>query len=83
MVLFYLLQGQQCIRMLMPHTIHDTEIGRQIQIDLSWVQLETGTSTPVLENTHSNLDYVQRDWLIGIRRFLSTVNCEIKFDTDT
>ena len=67
--------------MLLRHTLHDTELGRQIRIDLAWVQLEAGTSFPVLENTQTDLDYVQDGWLMGIRRFLSTVQGEIQFVT--
>jgi hypothetical protein len=83
MVPFYLLQGQQGLRMLLRHTLHDTELGRQIRIDLAWVQLEAGTSHPVLENTHENLDYVQDGWVMGIRRFLSTVEGAVKFISGT
>ena len=83
MVPFYLLQGQQSIRMLLRHTLHDTELGRQIRIDLAWVQLEAGTNSPVLEHAHTNLDYVQDGWIMGIRRFLSTVQGEITFTTGT
>ena len=61
MVPFYLLQGQQCVRMLLRHTLHDTELGRQIRIDLVWVQLEDGTYSPLLENTQTNFDYAQDD----------------------
>jgi hypothetical protein len=75
----YLLQGQQIIKLLRRHTLHNTEIGKQIRIDIAWIQLEAGTSTPVLENTQSALDYVQDGWVIGIHRFLQTVNAEINF----
>jgi hypothetical protein len=79
MVPFYLLQGQQGLRMLLHHTLHDTELGRQIRIDLAWVQLEGGTIHPALENTQENLECMQDGWIMGIRRFLSTVDGAVKF----
>jgi hypothetical protein len=74
----YLLQGQQCTKLLRRHTLHNTEIGKQICVDIAWIQLEAGTSTPVLQK-QSALDYVQDGWVLGIRQFLQTVNAEIKF----
>jgi hypothetical protein len=74
----YLLQGQQCIRLLLRHILHQTELGKQIRIDLAWIQLEAGVSTAILTNTQNDLDYVQDGWVLGIRRFLKTVDAEIQ-----
>jgi hypothetical protein len=64
--------------MLLQHALHQTELGQQIDIDMAWVQLKADTSMPILENTQENLDYIQDGWVMGIRRFLSTVNGAIK-----
>jgi hypothetical protein len=45
---FYLLQGQQCLCMLLWHTLYQTELGRQINIDLAWVQSLTHPSWKTL-----------------------------------
>jgi hypothetical protein len=73
----YLLQGQKGIRNLLRHIRHDTELGRQMRIDLAWVQLEAGTAEAILEQTQTNLDYIQDGWVLGIRRFLTTVQAAI------
>jgi hypothetical protein len=74
----YLLQGHQCIRLLLRPILHQTELGKQIQIDLAWIQLEAGISAAILTNTQTDLDYVQDGWVLGIQRFLKTVDAEIQ-----
>jgi hypothetical protein len=74
----YLLQGQQCIRLLLRHTLYQTKLGKQIRINLAWIHLEAGISVPILTNTQTNLDYVQDGWVLGIRLFLKTVDTEIQ-----
>jgi hypothetical protein len=75
----YLSQGQRCLRLLLRHILHNTEIGKQIRIDIAWIQLEAGTSAAIFEDTQTDLDYLQDGWVPGIRRFLKTVDGEIKF----
>jgi hypothetical protein len=75
----FLSQGQRGIRLLLRHTMHQTELGKQIRIDIAWVQLEAGTSAAIFEETQTDLDYLQDGWVPGIRRFLKTVEAEIKF----
>jgi hypothetical protein len=74
-----LLQGQQCIKILHRHILHQTKIGLQIRINLAWIQQEAGTAHPTLENTHLELDCVKDGWVLGIRHFLQLVGAEIKF----
>ena len=78
---FYFLRGQQYLRILMRHTL----LQRQIQIDSAWVQLEAGTSIPVLEITHAKIYTadVQDGWIMSIGRFLSMANGKVKFFTGT
>ena len=76
MVPLILLQGQQGIKRR--HILHQTELGREIVIDLAWIQQEAGTSQPILENTHIDLDYIEDGWILGIRRFLQLVSAAIK-----
>jgi hypothetical protein len=73
----YLQQGKQSLKLLLRHLLHNTELGKQIQIDIAWIQLEAGISHPILENTQLDLDYLQDGWVIGIRRFLKTVDAEV------
>jgi hypothetical protein len=75
----YLSQGQRCLRLLLRHILHNTEIGKQIRIDIAWIQLEAGASAAIFEDTQTGLDYLQDGWVPGIRRFLKTVDGEIKF----
>jgi hypothetical protein len=83
MVPFYLLQGQQCLRLLLRHMLDDTELGRQIRIDSAWMQLEAGTHARIFENTDENSDCIEDGWVMGIRRFLPTVAGAIQFTTGT
>ena len=64
-----LLQGQKCITLLRPHTLHQTELGKQIRIDLTWIQQEAGISNPILECTQDNIDCVQDGWISSICRY--------------
>jgi hypothetical protein len=73
-----LLQGQQSIKLLRRHLLHHTELGLLISIDIAWTQQEAGTAHPILEHTHTELDYLGDGWIIGIRRFLQLVSAEIK-----
>jgi hypothetical protein len=50
-----LLQGQQSIKLLLRYTLHRTAIGKQIFIDLAWIQQEAGTTESILEETQSTL----------------------------
>jgi ribonuclease PH len=75
----YLLQGKQCVRLLLRHTLHKTETRKQIQIDLAWIQQEAGTSAAILQDTQAKLAYLQDGWVVGIRRFLTAVDAEIIF----
>ena len=79
MVPLLLLQGQKCITLLRRHTLHRTELGKQIRIDLAWIQQEAGTAHPFLERTQDKIDYVHDGWISGIRRFLQLAQAEIKF----
>jgi hypothetical protein len=74
----HLLQGQQSIKLLLLHTVHRTAIGKQIYIDLAWIQQEAGTTGAILEETQTKLDYVQDGWLMGVRRFICSVEGKIK-----
>ena len=51
---------------------------------MAWIQLEAGTSAGIFDETQTDLDYLQDDRLPGIRRFLKTVEAEIKsIDVDS
>jgi hypothetical protein len=52
-------------------------------MNLDWVQQEAGISNPILTDTQTPLKYVQDGWLLGIRRFLATVQGTITFSTGT
>jgi hypothetical protein len=75
----YLSQGQRCLRLLLRHILHNAEIGKQIRIDIAWIQLEAGASAAIFEDIQTDLDYLQDGWVPGIRRFLKTVDGEITF----
>jgi hypothetical protein len=48
-------------------------------LTLGWIQQEAGTSAAIFEDIQTDLDYIQDRWVPGIRRFLKTVEAEIKF----
>jgi hypothetical protein len=79
----FLQEGKQSIQLLLRHLLHNTELGKQIRIDLAWIQLEAGISHHILENTQLELDYIQDGWIIGIRRFLKTVAAEVHLPQET
>jgi hypothetical protein len=58
--------------------LHQTELGKQIRIDIAWIQQEAGTSAGILDDTQTDLDYIKDGWVMGIHRFLQTVDGAIK-----
>jgi hypothetical protein len=64
MVALLLLQGQQGIKLLHRHLLHQTEIGQQLRIDIAWIQQEAGTHLPT---------YTSR-WVLGILVYDSGLN---------
>jgi hypothetical protein len=60
----YLLQGTQSIKLPLWHTWHRTVIGKQIRIDLAWIQQEAGTSDDILEEMRTDLDDLQDGWVV-------------------
>jgi hypothetical protein len=59
--------------------LYHTDLGKQILIDIALIRLEAGNIHPILEVTHHDLGYLQDGWVVGICRFLETVDAKVKF----
>ena len=58
----------------------DTEAKKHLQIALAWNQYTAGTGTPILEDTTSQLTYLDTVWFPDLRDFLAETKTTIEVD---
>jgi hypothetical protein len=70
---------QQCLLFL--KTIRsELEFSKLIRIGLSWFQLESGISVPILECPTLDIPYLEDGWFKMLREFLQSINAEIHIE---
>ena len=73
----YVEQGIKQVSALVGHLRQDSETGRMMQIELHWCQVQSGTSSQLLADTASSIDYIETCWIMGIRDFLRTYDFKL------
>jgi hypothetical protein len=75
----YLYTESSCIKIdcLINHIKTDTSLSIEMKININWVQLHAGTSTPILESTQQLL-YIEYNWFLSIKEFLNMINAKIE-----
>jgi hypothetical protein len=48
-----------------------------MRLNLNWLQINTGTSIPILES-NQELNYVDMNWFLSIKDFLNRINASIQ-----
>jgi hypothetical protein len=78
MGLQYLYTERSCIKIdgLINHFCTDTNLSREMRINLNWLQINTGTSIPILEST-INTEYVEMNWFLSVQEFLVAINAKV------
>ena len=71
-------QGIAQVMEFMEQVHHKTETGRLIQISLSTLQMEAGTSGPILLDTSAALEYTTKCWIGSLREFLRKHQIQIQ-----
>ena len=65
---------------MMGHARTDSTVYGWINCALNWLQLWSGTSTFMLEDTGSNLSYLPKNWFSSLRSFLDMSDLQIQLD---
>ena len=73
----YTEQGTQRIQHFIGHLRKHDTAGKMHLANLLMLQLLSGTSKPLLEATHSNLNYMDKSLVMETRRFLRDIRCTI------
>jgi hypothetical protein len=55
----------------------DSSLAHEMRLNLNWLQITTGTSTPILESSQ-DLNYVDMNWFLSIKEFLNRINATIQ-----
>jgi hypothetical protein len=64
------------IECVISHLNSNSSLGKNMKINLIWIQLITGIEKPLFESTHS-LKYVIKNWFTHIRTFLLKIKAKI------
>lgn len=67
------------IMMMLSNINFTNDNGKSIMINLSWLQLTIGISTPVLEAKHK-IRHMKNNWFIQIANFLHSIKGQIKIN---
>ena len=51
--------------------------GKLLRVTMAWLQKSAGTSTPILEDTHTRLPHLEAKWISSIRTYLGTINSHL------
>jgi hypothetical protein len=74
------LQGEGQIMLFLKHWHARDDAGRLLQISLAWVQYQSGRGTPILEDVHTPIPYLEARWILSLRRFLSQIDARFMLD---
>jgi ribonuclease HI len=55
----------------------DSSLSHEMRLNLNWLQINTGTSIPILES-NQELNYVDMNWFLSIKDFLNRINASIQ-----
>jgi hypothetical protein len=69
----------QKVECLVTNVNNKTTLGRDIKIDLKWLQLHSGRSKQVLSDD-KNISYIPDNWFLGIKWFLNKFNSRIELN---
>jgi hypothetical protein len=56
---WYVLQGKGQILLFIKHWRCDEDAGRLLRVAVAWVQYQSGLDTPILEDVHTPLSYLE------------------------
>jgi exonuclease III len=77
---WYVLQGEGQILLFIKHWRCDEDAGRLLRIAVAWVQYQSGLDTPIFEDVHTPLPYLEARWLPSLRLFLAFIDAKLVLD---
>jgi hypothetical protein len=66
--------------LFMKHWRAHDDGGRLLRIALAWVQYQAGVGTPILDDVHPPIPFLEARWLPSLRLFLSQIDARIMLD---
>ena len=76
----YLQQGLENIRQFIRVWRSNDDLGRLLRITMAWCQMSVGVSTPIFENTATDLPHFELVLIQSIRNFLRYIDATIELD---
>ena len=73
-------QGIGQIQLFLYHWRNKTQAGRLLRCAVAWAQYCAGISTPIFEDVHTPIDYLESRWLLSLRKFLAKIDARIQVD---
>lgn len=77
---WHLLQGEGQIKQFLKHWRTDSLVSRTLRIAVLWAQWQAGVELPILEDTVTDLNFLECRWIKSLREFLRTVKAKIYVD---
>jgi hypothetical protein len=74
------LQGEGQIMLFLKHWQARDNAGRLLRIALAWVQYQSGRGTPILDDVHTSIPYLESRWIPSLRRFLAQIDARFVLD---
>jgi hypothetical protein len=66
--------------LFLKHWHCDKDAGRLLHVAVAWVQYQSGLDTPILEDVHMPLPYLEARWILSLRSFLAHVDAKLVLD---
>ena len=77
---WYLLQGEGQVTQFLKHWRTNSIVSKTLNIAVHWAQWQSGHEAFILDDTTTNLPYLESRWLRSLREFLGAINAHIRLD---
>jgi hypothetical protein len=79
---FYDEQGAAQIEMIMKHLRHGSDVGKQLEIAIAWLQRQSGLGCPVLGASEKYLQHLDSVYLKSVATYLDNIKGKLVFEDD-
>jgi hypothetical protein len=79
---FYDEQGAAQIEIIMKHLRHRSDVGKQVEIAIAWLQRQSGLGRPVLGAPEKYLQHLESVYLKSIATYLDDIQGQLVFEED-
>jgi hypothetical protein len=74
------LQSKGQLLLFIKHWRAADDAGRLLRVAVAWVQYQSGVCTPLFEDPHLHVPYLESRWLPSMRSFLAQINGQLILD---